>query len=223
MTPRISIHRLSLALDNPILSRFSPLPVHRIPSSTFSTASCRLAPPLKKAKVAAHQAAGPKKGRKTLKIKKDAPPPDPTIGSPEERKAFKTRIVLSNTNANDVDNIQTLSTENMFLAESIGKVFKLPDAIVDSLRTVGAFKRGQGWNNYRRPSILMTQEAWDIGQAIKQSTEAGGESSALRKVLVGERKCGKSTLLLQIMSMAFLHDWVVINIPEGLSTSTLLS
>jgi small subunit ribosomal protein S29 len=171
--------------------------------------------------VAAYQATMPKKGRKTLRIKKDAPPHDSTIGTPEERKAFKTRIVLSNTNANDVPGLQDITTDNMFLTDSVGKVFKIPGAVVDSLRTIGAFKRGQGWNNYKKPSFLMTQEAWDIGQSIKQSSESGGNANSLRKVLVGERKSGKSVLLLQTMSMAFIKGWVVINIPECKSNTPI--
>jgi small subunit ribosomal protein S29 len=205
---------MSSVLDETAIQRFRSLHLHRITVASFSTSAPRTATPPKKGTVAAYQATMPKKGRKTLRIKKDAPPHDSTIGTPEERKAFKTRIVLSNTNANDVPGLQDLTTDNMFLTDSVGKVFKIPGAVVDSLRTVGAFKRGQGWNNYKKPSFLMTQEAWDIGQSIKQSSESGNNAESLRKVLVGERKSGKSVLLLQTMSMAFIKGWVVINIPE---------
>jgi small subunit ribosomal protein S29 len=214
MPPRTCVRRLSAAVDDATIFRVRSLHLCRVPCASFSTTTPRTATPPKKSKVAAYQSTMPKKGRKTLRIKKDAPPHDPTIGTAEERKAFKTRIVLSNTNANDVPGLQDLGIDTMFSPDSRGKVFKLPGAVVDSLRTVGAFKRGQGWNNYKKPSFLMTQEAWDIGQSMQKNSVASDVAKTLRKIVVGERKSGKSVLLLQAMTMAFLQGWVVINIPE---------
>ncbi|KAG8525352.1 uncharacterized protein KY384_008996 [Bacidia gigantensis] len=42
-------------------------------------------------------------------------------------------------------------------------------------------------------------------------------SDTARRLIVGERGTGKTTMLLQAMTMAFLKGWVVINIPEALT------
>jgi small subunit ribosomal protein S29 len=50
-------------------------------------------------------------------------------------------------------------------------------------------------------------DAW-----LKEAKEEGKSQS---KILTGEKGSGKSLLLLQTLALAFVNDWVVINIPEG--------
>jgi len=87
----------------------------------------------------ASSAVGPAKGAKTLRLKKKGRP-EKTARPPEpgERKALRKRIVLSNTNALTVRDVQPLSMamEEMQAAE----VQAIPAACIDQLRAVEAFK-----------------------------------------------------------------------------------
>ncbi|KAH0534198.1 hypothetical protein FGG08_007209 [Glutinoglossum americanum] len=178
----------------------------------FSTTPAVLAKPLKAKK--SDQAFGaPKKGVKSLRIKKKVAgkstgkPP-----APGERKAIRKRIVLSNTNALEVKGMQDLSNENMADEEVRGTVVGLPGPLVDRLRAVEAFRTGQGWGLFRRPGVLMRGDSLEIAKAL-EGVES--EKKTLRRIYTGERRSGKSVILLQAISMAFLKDWVVVTIPEG--------
>lgn len=96
-----------------------------------------------------------------------------------------------------------------------GRVIGLPGTVVDSLRAVEAFKTTQGWNLFRRPAILMRKESTQIAEFI-QEVEAAEGKRTIRRILIGDRASGKSTLILQALAMAFLKDWVVINLPDGM-------
>lgn len=145
----------------------------------------------------------------------------PAVG---ERKTLKNRIVLSNTNALLVDGLKQLDSKALDDPTTQGQVVTLSDATVDQLRAAEAFKTTQGWKYFRHPSMIMTKEAMAMAEHIKRITERGsGTPQTLRNVLVGERGCGKSTLLLQAMASAFLKGWIVINLPDGESSSNLLS
>ena len=138
----------------------------------------------------------------------------PAIG---ERKALRKRVVLSNTNALEVDGLQDISIKNLEDEKSRGQVLGIPGEVVDQLRAVEAFKVAQGWGLYRRPAILVRRET---GEYAKMVEELGQRT--VRRVLVGERGSGKTVMMLQAMAMAFLKGWVVINIPAGKSLSSPL-
>jgi len=155
---------------------------------------------------------------RSAKIKKkikDRPKP-PAVG---ERKAARNRIVLSNINALEVPSMADLSTENMADAEQIGKVLGLEGPLLDQLREVKAFKRTQNWSMFRRPATLIREETVNLGQDFEDVNDSIQDPKmglrTIRQVITGPRSSGKSLLLLQAMSMAFLNKWVVINVPES--------
>jgi small subunit ribosomal protein S29 len=174
----------------------------------------------------------PKKGVRALRIKKkgrkerDAKPP-----APGERKALRKRIILSNTNALEVPHLKDLSANNMTDRNVAGQVLGLPAGdgeAVDSLRAVGAFKVGQGWGYFRRPACLIRSEAVDLAQLMEEiemnqadGKVQGASGKTVRKLVCGERGVGKSVLVLQAMAMAFMRNWIVINLPEGASSATI--
>ena len=102
--------------------------------------------------------------------------------------------------------------ENMCKQESKGMVLGIPGSNVDQLRAVEAFKPTQAWGMFRRPGMLVRNETVEYAKLLEE-LQSQGES--LRRVLVGERGSGKSLMVLQAMTMAFLKGWTVINIPEG--------
>jgi len=184
-------------------------------AASFSTTAGRFAqgPPRKNAP--GRPTGPPIRGKKTgVQIKKKAPVAKgrpPAVG---ERKAIRKRIVLSNTNALEVPDMQELGAETMFDMRLRGQVVGIPGHVVDQLRAVEAFKVTQGWSMFRRPGVLMRRESVEMGKLMERlSSEYLGSTE--RRVLTGERGNGKSMLLLQAMAMAFVKGWVVISIPEG--------
>jgi small subunit ribosomal protein S29 len=164
----------------------------------------------------------PTKGKKVLNIKKRDPSKKTRIPL-EQKRALQKRIVLSNANASQVGWLQDLSKENMSKESVEGKVYGLPDVVVDALRLVKAFKVGQGWASYRRPASLIRREAWQLGRAMQaivgdqiSGDQAAQPGQTVKRVIYGPRGAGKSVVLLQVMTMAFLRGWIVINIPEGM-------
>ena len=130
-----------------------------------------------------------------------------------ERKAMRKRIVLSNTNALEVPGLRDLEASAIGDAEFENQVMGIPGPVVDQLRAVEAFKTNQGWGLFRRPAALMRRDAIELSKAI--SSIQADNKTTLRRVITGERASGKSTLLLQAMSMAFMKEWVVVNFPDG--------
>lgn len=182
----------------------------------FSTSAARYAPLVPKKK---NMAAAPKKGVKTLNTKKSKSGSGGDSGkrpAPGERKALRKRIVLSNNNALEVSSLKDLSKANVLSEANEGLVMGLPEPVVDSLRNVDAFKTTQGWSFFRRPAVLMRREAIQLVQLFKKAEEAaaGGDKKTIRRIITGERMSGKTTLLLQGLSTAFLRQWFVINLPE---------
>ncbi|RYZ88469.1 MAG: hypothetical protein EOP04_09335 [Proteobacteria bacterium] len=111
-----------------------------------------------------------------------------------------------------------LSKENVLSEQNEGKVMGLPEEeTVDALRAVDAFKATQGWGLFRRPAVLMRKEAIQVARLFKEveDSRAAPQKKTIRRILSGERMSGKSTLLLQGLSMGFLREWFVINLPEG--------
>lgn len=186
--------------------------------STTLSLSAKPAPPKKS--VVARPGGG--KATKTLRLAKKTPktstgrPP-----APGERKAIRKRIVLSNTNALEVNGLQDLTGDKLSSHEEgrvtldgfQGQVLGLNNETVDALRALEAFKPRQGWNLFRRPATLIRKETAELANDIAKS---GSESKDVsRKLIFGEKKSGKSVLLLQAQAMAFLKDWIVVHFPEG--------
>lgn len=157
------------------------------------------------------------KGAKKTFVKKKKKPPvvdrvrKPAVG---ERKALRKRIVLSNTNALEVEGLKDITARSMMDESLRGQVLGIPGPVVDQLRAVEAFKVTQGWPLFRRPAMLMRKDTLDLATEI-ENISLGIRDKTIRRVFVGERGSGKTTMLLQAMTMAFLKGWVVINIPEG--------
>ena len=201
--------------------RLYGFPLKSSPSSaSFTTTAGLCYPPPKPSRPNPQAPATPFRGAKRIfikKKKKDVESKGRPV-SPGERKAFRKRIVLSNTNALEVRDMQDLSAETMVDKSNRGKVLGIPGPVVDQLRAIEAFKVSQGWGYYRRPGMLVREETVEYGQLFGRMSEKH-ENDTVRRVLVGERASGKSTLLLQAMSIAFVKQWVVINIPEGTTTA----
>lgn len=175
-------------------------------SSSFSTTTVRSAkPPVAKT--------GPVQSTKQKTNFRKAPAAAPTKKpNPGERKAFRKRIQLSNNSALAVENVETLAADNMTGATAKGKIFAIPDQLVDQLRALEAFKATQTWNLFRKPHFLLRKEVVEL---ITKLEAAANKKEAAKIVLAGSRLSGKSLALLQAMSYAILNKWVVINIPEG--------
>ena len=132
--------------------------------------------------------------------------------APGERKALRKRIILSNINAFEVPGLPKLSaTTDLADPDIRGKMVALPGNVIDQLRMVDAFKPSQGWGMFRQPAMLGRRE---MAEVAKLMDEVVRRKEIERRVVVGERGSGKSVLLLQAISMAFLKEWVVINVPN---------
>lgn len=129
-----------------------------------------------------------------------------------ERKAFRKRVQLSNNSAIEVKGTEPLTAAAMADAASAGRLFAIPDALVDQLRTLQAFKPTQSWGLFRKPHVLLRAELVELMAKLKVSAEG---KEAARVIVRGSRLSGKSLALLQAMSYALLNNWVVINIPEA--------
>jgi small subunit ribosomal protein S29 len=164
--------------------------------------------------------AAPKKGVKSLNTKKGKKAAAGDAGkrpAQGERKALRKRIVLSNNNALEVSSLKDLNKKNVLDEQNEGLVMGLPGDTVDALRAIDAFKATQGWSLFRRPAVLMRKEAVQLARSFKEVEEAsmGQQKKTVRRILSGERMSGKTTLLLQGLTMGILRDWFVINLPEG--------
>jgi len=216
MSSSICLRRLSLAPSDisAHTSMTSRSLLAYLCNASFSTSLAQFAQVQQKKKRANLP---PERGTKnSVKIKKKSPVRDvgkrPALG---ERKALRKRIVLSNTNAFEVQGLKDLHATNMHTNGVKGRVMGLPGIVVDSLRAVEAFKTTQGWNLFRRPAILMRKESTQIAEFIHEVEAAEGKKT-IRRILIGDRASGKSTLILQALAMAFLKEWVVINLPDGM-------
>lgn len=165
--------------------------------------------------------AQPKKLREStsaqIKKSKRVKEKPPAVG---ERKAQRKRIVLSNTNALEISDMADLTPENMADDAMVAKILGLEGKLLDQLREAKAFKPTQNWNMFRRPATLVRKETISLGEKIRTINESvGGEvglgPSTIRQIIAGDRSTGKSLLLVQAMSMAYLNKWIVINVPEG--------
>lgn len=147
---------------------------------------------------------------KIKKKSKDRPRP-PAVG---ERRMQKERIVLSNTNALEVRGLELLTTANSTDTTKLGHVLALNGPLLDQLREAKVFKTTQNWNMFRTPSTLCRGATIELGRDMES---VNTEKKTVCAIVDGERGSGKSVHLLQAMSMAYMNEWIVINIPEGQS------
>jgi len=179
-------------------------------SAPFSTTSANAAMPVakKKGEFQGHYRSGSnlKIKKKTVVIEKGKSP------LPGERKAYRKRIQLSNNNALAVPGLEDLGAKDLLDSRNIAKVKALPDATVDQLRAIEAFKPTQTWGMFRKPAVLIRSESIQLTTSME---EAANQAKTLRLVLTGDRLTGKSLMLLQAMTHAFQNEWLVFNIPEG--------
>ena len=112
--------------------------------------------------------------------------------------------------------MQDFTAELVVEAGLQGQVIGIPGPLIDRLRAVEAFKPTQSWSYFRRPGTLIRKETVQYGELFNETSQ-NGETRTVRRVIHGERGSGKTVLLLQAMIMAFLKDWVVINLPDGMT------
>ncbi|KAK1240961.1 hypothetical protein MKX07_006394 [Trichoderma sp. CBMAI-0711] len=186
----------------PVAPRIQPIIIAAF--STTSLVSAAAPPAIKNRKDL------PKKTKKTYKKKQNIVPVKKP--APGERKAFRKRIQLSNNSALPVAGLDALEAQTMARPESSGRMFAVPDEVVDQLRALEAFKSTQTWNLFRKPHVLVRKETVELMGRLEASLE---KKEAFKCVLTGSRLSGKSLMLLQAMSYALLNEWVVIHIPEG--------
>lgn len=178
--------------------------------------------PLSAAKPAPKQGAartGAKTGKR-LQLRKTVRSSSGRPVAPGERKAYRKRIVLSNTNALEVQGLQDLTADKLVrgdgevaLNSQRGRVLGLTNETVDALRALETFQPTQGWSLFRRPATLVRQETVLLADDVADIT--GEEKKTSRMVLDGRRGSGKSVLLLQAQTMALLKGCVVIHLAEG--------
>ncbi|KAL2154456.1 hypothetical protein VTH82DRAFT_3132 [Thermothelomyces myriococcoides] len=136
---------------------------------------------------------------------------------PGERKAYRKRIILSNDNAIPVPWLTDLGPADLTSSENVAKVMALPGELQDQLRTSEAFKTTQCWGMFRKPAVLVRKETVDLTNRMQ---EAAANRQVLRLVVTGDKVAGKSLMLLQAMSHAFLNDWIVLHFPEAQELTT---
>lgn len=218
MSGSICLRCLSRPLAPIEQSLLRPSSISTSQIASFSTSTPLSAnPPKKKAAVPTKGQKGGqsfklgKQGKvvnKNVRAKTGRPP------APGERKALRKRVVLSNTNALEVQGMEDFTAENMADASQQGQVLGFSNEVIDPLRAVEAFKSTQGWSFFRRPATLVRKETTEMAKYV-QDIAGADKAKTVRKVLYGERGSGKSVLLLQAKAMALLKGWLVVHIPEG--------
>ncbi|KAJ9606196.1 hypothetical protein H2200_009157 [Cladophialophora chaetospira] len=184
-------------------------------SSFHRTATQYKSPLVKKKSVQTGSSGGNTRSRQSqsarLKKKTRDRPKLPPVG---ERRAQRRRIVLSNTNAIPVSGMETWTKENVAEEKYIGQMMALNGELLDQLRDSRAFKTTQNWSLFRRPAVLIREETVRIARDMID-VEDGGDKKLVKHLVTGERASGKSLLILQTMSMAYMKGWLVLNIPEA--------
>lgn len=135
--------------------------------------------------------------------------------APGERKAVRKMIVLSNTNALSIPDLQDMTAENISDPAYRATVLAIPDKIVSQLRAAETFQTKQRWKLFRKPSVVMRSVDIRLAQMMDDARES---KRVIKQVISGERGAGKSLYLLQAAASAMLKEWIVIIIPEGLYT-----
>ncbi|KAI5358589.1 Putative ribosomal protein S23/S29 [Septoria linicola] len=183
--------------------------------AAFSTSPSLAANPPKKKGAVAKPASRQGTTLRLSKNKRAATARPPAVG---ERRQLRKKVVLSNTNALEVQGLPDLSpgrAKSVALREVEGAVVGLQNDTVDALRALEAFKPTQGWSLFRRPATLVRKETIEMAGDVDWIAEAPKEGRAVRKVLYGARGSGKSVLQLQTLAMASLNKWIVVHVPEA--------
>ncbi|OCT46014.1 putative mitochondrial ribosomal protein DAP3 [Cladophialophora carrionii] len=216
---------MSLSICSECLSRLriSTTPRRTLPiaaatwmqTTSFHTTAAQYKSPLLKKKATQQGSSAPRARQSQsarLKKKSRERPKLPPVG---ERRAQRRRIVLSNTNAIPVSNMETWSKDNVAEEKHIGQMMALDGGLLDQLRDSRAFKTTQNWCLFRRPATLIRQETIKVAKDMQDIESADGANRFVKRLVVGERASGKSILMLQAMSMAYMKQWIVLNIPEA--------
>lgn len=184
-------------------------------AAAFSSSSRHSNVVKKKSTVTAKPAA---RAGNTLRLAKNVRVPTSRPPAVGERRTLRKKVVLSNTNALEVQGLRDLSASNA-RAESLpaarGKVVGLSNDTVDALRAAEAFKPTQGWNLFRRPATLIRDETVELAKELDWIAAGGKEARRLHKVLFGTRGSGKSVLQLQALAIASLKKWVIVHVPDA--------
>ncbi len=134
--------------------------------------------------------------------------------APGERKAYRKRVLLSNSNALPVEGLEQPTAQAAMLDPAHdGTLLTLPNELIDQLRAVEALKPTQTWNMFRQPTVLQRTQTRELAEKMQAAASKG---DTLRMVISGDKLAGKSTLLLQGMSYAYLNNWIVLNVPDGM-------
>ena len=153
------------------------------------------------------------RGRSNLRLKKKRRVKTYKQPASGERKALRKRIVLSNTNALEVQDLPFFEHEQVADGSRVAQIMALRPETVDGLRAAEAFKPSQNWAFFRQPCTLVREQTIEMGRLLR---EAGEKKEAVRRIIVGDRGVGKSILLLQAQAWALSKGWVVIHVPEGM-------
>ncbi|KAF2767457.1 hypothetical protein EJ03DRAFT_276117 [Teratosphaeria nubilosa] len=187
------------------------LPAH---SAAFTTTAPLSANPPKKKPAVARPS---QRTGKSLRLTKNTRVSTSRPPAPGERKALRKRVVLSNTNALEVQGLQDLKKENSdakSLGRLQGQVLGFTNESVDALRALEGFKPTQGWSLFRRPASLVRKETIELVELLEK-VAAGQQGHVERRVICGDRSSGKSVLMLQIMAIAQLKGWLLLHFPEA--------
>lgn len=182
-------------------------------TALFSTTAANARPPKKEA--GKDSGKTPARGGKKLvlsKFKKDKVADKGRPPLPGERKAYRKRITLSNDNAIPVPWLTDLAPADLTKPENTAKILAIPEETQDQLRASEAFKPTQCWGMFRKPAVLVRKETVDLVNRMQNSVN---KKQTLRLVVSGDKVAGKSMMLLQAMTHAYLNNWIVIHVPEG--------
>ncbi|KAK4173647.1 putative mitochondrial SSU ribosomal protein S23 precursor [Triangularia setosa] len=195
-------------------SRGVIVPVFAPRTAPFSTTAVQNAMPGKPQKSMEHQDRSVRVYRagKKMKIKKKGNLDRGKPPAPGERKAFRKKIVLSNDNALPVPWVTEMVAGSLSDRKQVGTIVSLPPVLQDQLRATEAFQPTQTWGLFRKPSTLIRQESVDLIGKMEKAVE---NKETARIVLTGEKISGKSTMLLQAQSHAYLNNWIVIHFPDA--------
>ena len=186
-------------------------------TTSFHTTAAQYKSPLQKKKTGppgSYQPQNTLRKTQTARLKKK-PRERPKLPAVGERRAQRRRIILSNTNAIPVTELEVWSKDNLAEEKYVGQMMALDGELLDQLRDSRAFKTTQNWSLFRRPATLIREETTKLAKGIQEIEGSEGQRKILKHLIIGEQSSGKSILALQAMSMAFMKKWIVLNVPEG--------
>ena len=138
--------------------------------------------------------------------------------TPDEIRANQRPVALSNPNAIEVPGLQALSVEHVVDETSRGKVFALPPQFLEQLRSLGVFKPSQSWGLFKKPATLVRAETLELGKLVRGiggAEEGEMKGKSVTRIVSGLRNVGKTTHLLQALTLGLMNEWVVMHVPNG--------